>query len=57
MIQRYTENNIGAGIFYRGERYDTCVLGYPFETIKTETQRNALMRAILSAFDNHQTTP
>lgn len=57
MIQRYTENNIGAGIFYRGERYDTCVLGYPFETIKTESQRNALMRAILSAFDNPQTTP
>mgnify|MGYP000183583514 CR=1 FL=1 len=50
-IQRYGENNIGAGIFYRGQRYNTCILGYPFETIKTEKQRNELMNAILSSFD------
>ena len=48
-IQRYGENNIG--IFYRGQRYNTCILGYPFETIKTEKQRNELMNAILSSFD------
>ena len=24
-IQRYGENNIGAGIFYRGQRYNTCI--------------------------------
>ena len=50
-IQRYGENNIGAGIFYRGQRYNTCILGYPFETIKTDKQRNELMNAILSSFD------
>ncbi len=55
-IQRYADSNIGAGIFYRGDRYDTCILGYPFETIKAEVERNDLMRAILSAFDgNHKT--
>ena len=32
-------------------RYNTCILGYPFETIKTEKQRNELMNAILSSFD------
>ena len=53
-IQRYSENNISAGIFYRGETYSTCVLGYPFEAIVSETERNALMQAILSTFDHHR---
>ena len=51
-IQRYGENRIGAGIFYRGNTYCTCVLGYPFETIKSEAKRDALMEAILSTFAN-----
>ena len=50
-IQRYGENNISAAIFYRGDNYDTCIAGYPFETIKTQTQRNAFMQAILSTFE------
>ena len=49
-IQRYGENNIGAGIFYRGDTYSTCVLGYPFETICAEADRDALMEAVLSSF-------
>ena len=52
-IQRYGENNISAGIFYRGDTYSTCVLGYPFETIKSEVQRDALMNAILSTFNEN----
>lgn len=52
-IQRYGENNIGAGIFYQGDTYSTCVLGYPFETIISEAERDALMNAILSTFDLH----
>lgn len=50
-IQRYDDTRIGAGIFYRGDTYSTCVLGYPFETIVSDTERDALMQAILSTFD------
>ena len=50
-IQRYDDTRIGAGVFYRGYTYSTCVLGYPFETIVSDTERDALMQAILSTFD------
>lgn len=46
-IFRYTENNLSAGIAYDGD-YKTCVLGFPFEAIKNESERNTLMSNILS---------
>ena len=51
-IFRYSENNISAGIAYKGEVYKTCVLGFPFEAIKTDNDRNELMQRILSFFTN-----
>ncbi len=50
MIQHYNHPDIGAGIFYTGKKYNTCILSYPFETIKSEEQRDALMQAILETF-------
>ncbi len=44
---RYSENNIPAAIVSQREGYRTVVMGYPFETIKTSTQRDALMKNIL----------
>lgn len=49
-IFRYSENNISAGIAYKGD-YKTCVLGFPFESIKTEAERNELMKAVLLFFE------
>lgn len=49
-IMRYTENNLSAGIAYRGS-YKTIVLGFPFETIRTEEERNELMDNILQFFN------
>lgn len=49
-IMRYTENNLSAGIAYRGS-YKTVVLGFPFETIRTEEERNELMDNILQFFN------
>jgi len=45
-VFRYSENNISAGVAYSGN-YKTCVLGFPFETISDEAQRNQLMQEVL----------
>jgi len=46
-IFRYSENNLSAGIAYDG-KYKTCILGFPFEAIKDERERNNLMSNVLS---------
>jgi hypothetical protein len=43
---RYSESNASAGIIYKGS-YSTVVLGFPFETITDENERNVLMKQIL----------
>jgi hypothetical protein len=43
---RYSENNSSAGISYKGN-YRTVVLGFPFETITSEKQRDILMKQVL----------
>lgn len=50
-VLRYGENNLSAGVAYQG-KYKTCVLGFPFEAIRTPEQRTQLMSAILTFF-NH----
>ncbi|MDO9153847.1 MAG: xanthan lyase [Paludibacter sp.] len=45
----YDENNLGAGVMYSG-KYRTCCMGFPFETIVAEKERNKLMESILSFF-------
>ncbi len=46
---RYKENNSSAGTLYEGE-YKTVVLGFPFETIISEQERDSLMKEILDFF-------
>ncbi|MBK3516731.1 golvesin C-terminal-like domain-containing protein [Carboxylicivirga marina] len=46
---RYKENNVSAGILYNGE-YKTIILGFPFETIKSEKERDGMMNQILKFF-------
>jgi hypothetical protein len=43
---RYAENNSSAGILCDGA-YKTAVLGFPFESILNESERNQLMKDIL----------
>ncbi len=47
---RYSSNNISAGICNKGKN-KTVVLGFPFETITKESERNELMKAILTTFE------
>lgn len=51
-IFRYTENNLSAGVAYRGT-YSSCVLGFPFESIRTAEQRAQLMNQVITFF-NHK---
>lgn len=46
-VFRYTENNLSAGVAY-SDTYKTCVLGFPFEAIENERERDQLMNSILS---------
>jgi len=47
---RYSENNTSAGVLYKGTN-KTLVLGFPFETILSESERNLLMKQILDFFN------
>ena len=47
---RYSENNLSAGVAYKGD-YKTCILGFPFEALHTSSEREALMRTILTFFN------
>lgn len=47
---RYLENNSSAGVSFKGS-YRTVILGFPFETITAEPERNLLMKQILKFFD------
>ena len=51
-IIRYSENNLIGGIAMADEKYRTVVIGFPFETIKSEESRNSLMQQILNFFSN-----
>jgi len=44
---RYEENRYSAGVYFEGNG-KIVVIGFPFETIKTESKRNSFMQAILN---------
>jgi hypothetical protein len=45
-IMRYTESELSAGVAYRG-KYKTVVLGFPFESVASRSQRDAMMSEVL----------
>ncbi|MBR4994498.1 MAG: xanthan lyase [Alistipes sp.] len=48
IAMRYATNNQTAAVGYKGENYRTMVMGFPFETILDEGERNTLMRGVLN---------
>lgn len=46
---RYAENNLSAGVIYSGN-YKVCALGFPFETIVSESDRQVFMQSVLNFF-------
>lgn len=51
-VFRYSENNLSAGTFYKGEKYNTCVLGFPIESVKRQEKINELVAQILKTIFN-----
>jgi len=49
-VCRYAGSNLSAGVAYSGA-YKICSFGFPFETIKTEKERNRLMEYVLDFFN------
>jgi serine/threonine-protein kinase RIO1 len=49
-ILRYSENNFSAGILYRGNQYNTCILGFPIESLRGQDERERLIKQITDAF-------
>ncbi len=47
---RYSETNASAGVIYNGIN-KTFVMGFPFETINSDVERNLLMKQILDFFN------
>lgn len=52
-VFRYSENNLSAGIV-SDNNYKTCIIGFPFEVIKEEGQRDKLMSDILTFMFSEQ---
>lgn len=50
-VYRYSENNLSAGTFYKGNHYKTCVLGFPIESVKDDNKRNHLINGIIEAME------
>ncbi len=50
-VYRYTENNLSAGTFFKGNRYSTCILGFPIESVKEESKRNELIKGIVEEME------
>lgn len=48
-VMRYTENNLSAGVAWKG-KYRTVSLGFPYETIVSPEARDTLMKAVLTFF-------
>ena len=49
-VCRYAGSNLSAGVAYSG-LYKICSFGFPFETIKSEKERNKLMEYVLDFFN------
>ena len=46
-LLRYVENNMSAGVAYRGD-YGVAAFGFPFETITDQRERDLILRRILT---------
>lgn len=49
-VLRYTDTNISAGIFYKGNKYKTACFGFPLETLTTQEEIDSVVRAVAEYF-------
>lgn len=46
-VMTYATGNASAAVAYQGSDYRTFIMGFPFESIREETSKNAIMASIL----------
>lgn len=46
-FMRYDDTNVSAAVAYPGKDYRSVVLGFPIETLKTEAERDALIKELV----------
>jgi hypothetical protein len=46
-IMRYRDNNVSAGVAYKGEKYRCVALGFPIESLKDQSQINFMIENIV----------
>jgi hypothetical protein len=51
VLLRYAGKSDAAAIYYDGDSYRTCTMGFPFESIENDSSRSALMRVLLRSFE------
>ncbi len=51
-IFRYSDSNVSAGVAYKGTDYKCVSLGFPIESLKEQSQINAIMNMILQFIEN-----
>lgn len=49
-VMTYTEGNLPAAVAYKGNDYRTFIMSFPFESIREEADRTAVMASILHFF-------
>lgn len=54
-VMTYASGNTSAAVAYPGKDYRTFVMGFPFESIREEAARNAIMASILHFFTTDST--
>lgn len=50
-VMRYSDTNVSAGICHEGNGYRTVCLGFPIETLKSETDIDQIIRITLEFFE------
>lgn len=50
-VYRYADNNISAGVAYRGDTYRVVSLGFPIEALQTQDQINRLLADLMRFFE------
>ncbi len=53
-VFRYKDNNISAGVAYKGDDYRCVTLGFPIETLESTEQIDALIADILKFFTSEE---
>lgn len=50
-VMRYTENQISAAVAYQGDKYCSCIFGFPIECLTSQSKIDALLHEVIRFFE------